>query len=242
MATKSRIEWTENTWNPVTGCSRISAGCKNCYAARMAKRLHAMGVERYRNGFKVTLHHDLIELPKTWRQPRVIFVNSMSDLFHNDVPDAFIKAVFNTMRQCPQHTFQVLTKRAKRLYNLSGDLCWSHNIWMGVSVEDASQYERIRLLAESDAKVKFLSCEPLIGRLEKLPLRNIDWVIVGGESGPFARPMQPGWVTEIRDRCQQQGVPYFFKQWGGTNKKATGRVLDGRTWDDMPPLAHQATT
>ncbi len=238
MATKSKIEWTENTWNPVTGCSKISAGCQNCYAARMAKRLKAMGVVRYQNGFKVTLHHDLIGLPMAWKQPRVIFVNSMSDLFHKDVPVAFIKAVFNTMRLCPQHTFQVLTKRSERLQELSGDLPWSHNIWMGVSVEDATQYGRIWELARSDARVKFLSCEPLIGRLRRLPLKGIDWVIVGGESGPHARPMDPDWVTEIRDQCLTKGVPYFFKQWGGTNKKATGRILDGRTWDDMPPLAH----
>ena len=238
MATQSRIEWTQNTWNPVTGCSKISAGCKNCYAERMAKRLHAMGVERYKNGFQVTPHEDLISLPMTWKQPRVIFVNSMSDIFHEDISDTFIKRVFNTMRQCPQHTFQVLTKRAERLFSLSGDLPWSHNIWMGVSIEDSSQYCRIRHLEKSDAKIKFLSCEPLIGRLKNLPLKNIDWVIAGGESGPHARPMKPEWVTEIRDRCQDLGVPYFFKQWGGTNKKATGRVLDGRTWDDMPPLAH----
>jgi protein gp37 len=242
MAGKTSIEWTETTWNPVTGCSKISAGCKNCYAARMANRLHAMGVHRYRNGFDVTLHPDLVELPRSWKQSRVIFVNSMSDLFHKDVPAAFIKSVFNTMRQCPHHTFQVLTKRADRLLELSGDLIWSHNIWMGVSVEDSTQYSRIRALAKSDAKVKFLSCEPLIGRLARLPLSGIDWVIVGGESGPYARPMLSEWVTEIRDRCQDRGVPYFFKQWGGTNKKATGRMLDGRTWDEMPPLAREELT
>lgn len=240
MAARSKIEWTEHTWNPVTGCTKISAGCKNCYADRMARRLRAMGVLRYRHGFRVTLHHDLLDLPKSWKQPRVIFVNSMSDLFHKDVPESFIKSIFNTMRQCPQHTFQVLTKRADRLLHLSGDLIWSHNIWMGVSVEDSMHYSRIRALASSHAKVKFLSCEPLIGRLAKLPLKGIDWVIVGGESGPFARPMKPEWVTEIRDRCQERGVPYFFKQWGGTNKKQTGRTLEGRTWDEMPPLAHEA--
>lgn len=242
---KSRIEWTGNTWNPVTGCTKISAGCQNCYAARMAKRLKAMGVSRYQNGFNVTLHADLIELPKTWKNPTVIFVNSMSDLFHEAVPLSFIKQVFNTMRQCPQHTFQVLTKRSERLLEVSGDLPWSHNIWMGVSVEDARQYTRVRNLAKSDARVKFLSCEPLISHLPRLPLRNIDWVIVGGESGPRARPMQIDWVTSIRDQCITRGVPYFFKQWGGTNKKAAGRLLDGRTWDDMPTLAHlrsRATT
>lgn len=239
MATKSRIEWTGHTWNPITGCSKISEGCRHCYAERMARRLHAMGVERYRNKFQLTLHHDLVDLPLSWSQPRVIFVNSMSDLFHKDIPVSFIKAVFDTMRKCPQHTFQVLTKRADRLAILSDDLPWSHNIWMGVSVENSDSYDRIRLLAASHARIKFLSCEPLIGRLRRIPLSNIDWVIVGGESGPRARPMDPAWVTEIRDQCTARGVPYFFKQWGGTNKKATGRVLEGRTWDEMPVLAHE---
>jgi len=234
MGQQSRIEWTENTWNPVTGCSKTSAGCKHCYAERMATRLKAMGVERYRNGFNLTLHEDLVELPLSWKQPRVVFVNSMSDLFHQNVPLAFIKRVFDTMHKCPHHTFQVLTKRSNRLKQVSGDLIWSHNVWMGVSVEDDQQYQRICDLKACDARVKFLSCEPLIGRLRNLPLNGIDWVIVGGESGPGARPMNPEWVTEIRDRCQEAGVPYFFKQWGGVNKKATGRVLDGRTWDEMP--------
>ena len=193
-----------------------------------------MGVERYRNGFNLTLHEDLIELPLAWKQPRVVFVNSMSDLFHKDVPASFIKRVFDTMHKCPHHTFQVLTKRSNRLKEASGDLIWSHNVWMGVSVEDDQQYQRIRDLKACDARVKFLSCEPLIGRLRNLPLKGIDWVNVCGESGPGARPMNPEWATEIRDRCQQAGVPYFFKQWGGANKKATGRVLDGRTWDEMP--------
>ncbi len=206
----------------------------------MAKRLKAMGVERYRDGFNVTLHQDLIDLPLKWKQPRVIFVNSMSDLFHRDVPVAFIKAVFDTMRKAPHHTFQVLTKRPERLRQISADLPWTHNIWMGVSVEDDRQYRRVRDLVASDARVKFLSCEPLLGPLPNLPLNGIDWVIVGGESGPHSRPMDPVWATGIRDRCQQIGVPYFFKQWGGANKKATGRVLDGRTWDEMPQLAHQA--
>ena len=234
MGQQSRIEWTENTWNPVTGCSKTSAGCKHCYAERMATRLKAMGVERYRNGFNLTLHEDLVELPLSWKQPRVVFVNSMSDLFHQNVPLAFIKRVFDTTHKCPHHTFQVLTKRSNRLKQVSGDLIWSHNVWMGVSVEDDQQYQRICDLKACDARVKFLSCEPLIGRLRNLPLNGIDWVIVGGESGPGARPMNPEWVTEIRDRCQEAGVPYFFKQWGGVNKKATGRVLDGRTWDEMP--------
>ena len=239
MATNSPIEWTQNTWNPVTGCSKVSAGCKNCYAARMAKRLHRMGVARYRNDFKVTLHQDLVSLPMSWKQPRVIFVNSMSDLFHEDVPLTFIRSVFDAMLKCPQHTFQILTKRSGRLKQLTGDLPWSDNVWMGVSVEDSSQYKRIEHLVSSDARVKFLSCEPLIGPLPELPLEGIDWVIVGGESGPGARPMDEVWATAIRDRCQDMGVPYFFKQWGGTNKKATGRILNGRTWDEMPPLAHE---
>lgn len=241
MAQQSSIEWTENTWNPVTGCSKTSAGCKNCYAERMAKRLKAMGTKRYRNGFAVTLQSDLLDLPLRWKQPKVIFVNSMSDLFHRDVPTSFIKAVFDTMRKCPHHTFQVLTKRAGRLHHLSGDLPWSHNIWMGVSVEDDRQYQRIKDLVRCDARVKFLSCEPLIGATPNLPLDGIDWVIAGGESGPHARPMDPAWPADIRDQCLNAGVPYFFKQWGGTNKKATGRILDGKTWDEMPPLAHEAT-
>ena len=238
MAQNSRIEWTQNTWNPVTGCSKISAGCKHCYAERMARRLKAMGAKRYRNGFDVTLHHDLLTLPTTWSESRVVFVNSMSDLFHEKVSDAFIKSVFDTMNKCPQHTFQILTKRSERLLQISDDLIWGHNVWMGVSVEDRSQYQRIRNLTKCNARVKFLSCEPLIGRLARLPLKGIDWVIVGGESGPGARQMKAEWAIEIRDRCLEVGIPYFFKQWGGINKKATGRVLDGRTWDEMPDFSN----
>lgn len=240
MATTSKIEWTELTWNPVTGCTKLSAGCKNCYAERMARRLKAIGSARYQNGFNITLHHDLLEKPLDWKKPRVIFVNSMSDLFHEKVPLNFIKSVFNTMAKCPQHTFQVLTKRSDRLAEISGDLHWPHNVWMGVSVEDERVVNRIDDLRVSDARVKFLSCEPLIGPLPKLNLRGIDWVIVGGESGPNSRPMKKEWVEQIRDQCAETGVHYFFKQWGGRNKKATGRELDGRTWDAMPPLAHEA--
>lgn len=240
MATHSKIEWTEYTWNPVTGCSKVSPGCKNCYAERMAGRLKAIGMERYRNGFAVTLHHDLLDKPTEWKKPRVVFVNSMSDLFHPRVPDSFIKKVFDTMAKCPHHTFQVLTKRSERLKSLSGDLRWTHNIWMGVSVEDTKVTSRIDHLRSTHAKVKFLSCEPLIGPLRNLELNGIDWVIVGGESGPFARPMDPVWPTQIRDQCLARGVPYFFKQWGGKNKKATGRDLEGRTWDEMPTLAHKS--
>lgn len=241
MATSSTIEWTEYTWNPVTGCTKISPGCLNCYAERMAFRLKAMGVERYRDAFNLTIHEDLIDLPRRWRKPRVVFVNSMSDLFHEAVPTVFIQRVFNVMNQCPHHTFQILTKRSQRLLQISGDLRWTHNIWMGVSVEDGRMAFRIKDLEHTHARVKFLSCEPLIGPIDKMPLDRIDWVIVGGESGPGARPMQKKWALSIRDQCIENGVPYFFKQWGGTNKKAAGRELDGRTWDEMPPLAHEVT-
>lgn len=237
MATNSQIEWTEMTWNPVTGCTKISQGCKNCYALRMSKRLKAMGTDRYRNGFDVTLHWDLVDLPKKWRMPRVIFVNSMSDLFHEAVPLAFIQAVFRTMADCPQHTFQVLTKRSERLAELAPALAWPKNVWMGVSVEDERVIGRIPDLQAVPAAVRFLSLEPLIGPLERLPLDGIGWVIVGGESGPGARPMKSSWVQSIRQQCFSAGVPFFFKQWGGVRKHATGRELDGRTYDEMPGLA-----
>lgn len=239
MARASTIEWTEFTWNPVTGCTKISPGCLNCYAERFALRLKAMGVKRYRKGFDVTLQRDTIELPLSWKSPRVIFVNSMSDLFHEAIPFEFVAKVFNVMNQCPQHTFQVLTKRSERLMAFGPDLLWTHNIWMGVSVEDSRMMFRIQDLQRTPARVKFLSCEPLIGPIPRLPLDGIDWVIVGGESGPNARPMKEEWALSIRDQCIRKGVPYFFKQWGGVNKHATGRLLKGRTWDQMPPLAHQ---
>ncbi len=234
MADRSSIEWTQATWNPVTGCSKVSAGCKNCYAARLAKRLQAMGSERYRNGFRVTLHPDVLDIPRRWKTPRLIFVNSMSDLFHEQVPFEFIEQVFKTMSQCPQHTFQVLTKRSKRLKQLAPSLEWAPNIWMGVSVENERVLSRIEDLRAVPASVRFLSCEPLLGPLNSLPLKGIDWVIVGGESGPKARPMEPAWVYSIRDQCKQAGVPFFFKQWGGTRKSKTGRTLDERTYDEMP--------
>jgi protein gp37 len=234
MATESSIEWTEMTWNPVTGCSKLSQGCKHCYAERMAKRLHAMGSDRYRNGFNVTLHHDLIDLPKAWKRPRLVFVNSMSDLFHDEVPLEFIRAVFESMRDCPQHTFQVLTKRSARLKELAAWLPWPTNVWMGVSVEDSRVITRIADLASVPARVRFLSCEPLIGPLEDLPLRGIDWVIVGGESGPGARQMQRSWVDAIHRQCRQSGAAFFFKQWGGVRKDRTGRLLNGKTYDEMP--------
>jgi protein gp37 len=240
MATNSHIEWTQTTWNPVTGCTKISQGCKNCYAERLALRLQAMGVDRYRNGFAVTLHHDLLRLPFQWRQPRLVFVNSMSDLFHEQVPLDFIHRVFDTMARCPQHTFQILTKRSERLLELSAHLPWPSNVWMGVSVENGQVIHRIRDLQRVPAAVRFLSVEPLIGPIDELPLEGIHWVIVGGESGPRARPMCKEWVESILHQCRQAGVPFFFKQWGGRRKDLTGRSLHGRTYDEMPVLAHKA--
>jgi protein gp37 len=237
VATTSNIEWTEMTWNPVTGCRKVSQGCKHCYAERMAKRLLAMGAVRYKNGFEPTLHNDLIDLPKRWKKPRVIFVNSMSDLFQEDVPDYFIRRVFSTMEACPQHTFQILTKRSERLRELGPTLPWPRNVWMGVSVEDARVIGRVRDLIAVPARIRFLSCEPLIGPLTNLPLKGIHWVIVGGESGPGARPMQPEWVDSIHRQCQRKNVPFFFKQWGGVRKDMTGRELHGRTYDEMPVVA-----
>ena len=234
MATDTKIEWTEMTWNPVTGCTKVSAGCKHCYAERMAKRLHAMGVERYRNGFAVTLHPDLLAAPLKWRQPRLIFVNSMSDLFHEAIPLEFIQRVFETMANCPQHTFQILTKRSNRLREIANSLTWKPNIWIGVSVEDNRVIDRIPDLRSVPAAVRFLSCEPLIGPLDGLPLDGVHWVIVGGESGPKARPMRREWVDGILEQCRTARIPFFFKQWGGTRKDLTGRKLDGRTYDEMP--------
>lgn len=227
------------TWNPVTGCIKVSQGCKNCYAEKMAKRLVAMGSPRYTNGFQPTVHYDLIDVPRSWKKPRLVFVNSMSDLFQEDVPLEFIQAVFKTMLECPQHTFQILTKRSDRLLEVAKDLPWADNIWMGVSVEDSRVVQRVRDLAKTPAKVKFLSCEPLIGPLSSLPLRNIDWVIVGGESGKGARPMLEEWVQSIRRQCESRGVAFFFKQWGGVRKDRTGRTLNGITYDAMPQTATQ---
>ena len=234
MPTKSSIEWTEMTWNPVTGCTRISQGCKNCYAERIAKRLQAMGAKRYVNAFKLSLHEDLIDAPRRWKQPRLVFVNSMSDLFQESIPVEFIARVFGTMEECPQHTFQVLTKRSGRLRRLASKLPWPRNLWMGVSVEDARVIHRVSDLAAVPACVRFLSCEPLIGPLDALPLNGIQWVIVGGESGPRARPMEKAWVESIRRQCERSGVAFFFKQWGGVRKDLTGRKLNGRTYDQMP--------
>jgi protein gp37 len=246
MAQSSSIEWTEATWNPTTGCDRTSPGCDNCYAATLARRLKAMGSERYQAdgdprtsgpGFALTLHADLLGAPGTWRQPRLVFVNSMSDLFHEDVPVEFIRAVFEVMADTPRHTFQVLTKRSKRLRRISDDLTWPSNVWMGVSVESASYCFRIDDLREVPAAVKFVSAEPLLGPLGRVDLDGIDWVIAGGESGPRARPIDIAWGRELRDHCVDSDVNFFFKQWGGRTPKAGGRLLDGRTWDDMPQRA-----
>ena len=235
----SRIEWTESTWNPVTGCTKISAGCAHCYAERMAKRLHAMGQPNYRNGFEVTCHPDVLEMPLKWKKPQMIFVNSMSDLFHNGVPIRFIEEIFFTMNQARWHTFQILTKRADRLLQTSSRLKWTPNIWMGVTVENNQHMDRIDRLREVPAAVRFLSLEPLLGPLPELNLSNIDWVIVGGESGPGARSMDPSWVLDLRDQCLDAGVAFFFKQWGGVQKKKAGRLLEKRTWDQMPREAVQ---
>lgn len=234
MATNSGIEWTEATWNPVTGCDKVSPGCAHCYAERMAKRLHAMGQANYRNGFDLTMHHAMLGLPLRWKTPKRIFVNSMSDLFHPQVPVAFIDSVFDVMGRADWHQYQILTKRSERLASCGPALAWRPNIWMGVSVENLQFMSRIAQLRESGAHVKFLSLEPLLGPLPRLDLQGIDWVIVGGESGPRARPMDKGWVREIRDQCIEQDVAFFFKQWGGVFKAKTGRRLDGRLWSQMP--------
>ncbi len=234
MSTNSGIEWTESTWNPLTGCDKVSPGCKHCYAERMAKRLHAMGQPNYANGFKLTLHESVLEKPLEWKKPQIIFVNSMSDLFHKDVPIEFIQRTFDVMRRAYWHTFQVLTKRAERLEELSPQIDWPMNVWMGVSVETEKYTFRIDHLRRTGAKTKFLSLEPLLGPLTNLDLKGINWAIVGGESGPGARPVMQEWVTGIRDQCLTAKVPFFFKQWGGVQKKRAGRTLEGRTWDEMP--------
>ena len=234
MATKSAIEWTEVTWNPITGCTKISPGCKHCYAERMAMRLQAMGQPNYVNGFQLTMHEHALELPLRWKKPRTIFVNSMSDLFHKDVPVDFVLRVFDVMQRAAWHQYQVLTKRSDRLLELDPQIPWASHIWMGVSVESQDYAYRIDHLRRTHAGIKFLSLEPLLGPLPKLALEKIDWVIVGGESGPRARSMDPAWVIDIRDQCRNANVPFFFKQWGGVNKKKAGRLLEGRTWDEMP--------
>jgi len=241
---QSSIEWTELTWNPVTGCTKVSQGCKFCYAEVMAKRLKAMGVEKYKDGFKVRTHPDTLDEPYKWKKSRVVFVNSMSDLFHPEVPLEFIQDVFKVMNDNPRHVFQILTKRTELLleYDMAGRLNWTDNIWMGTSVEDNRVKERIDTLSQTKADTKFLSCEPLIGPLTDMNLSKIDWVIVGGESGHNPRDMKPEWVIDIKEQCENANVPFFFKQWGGRNKKKNGRELMERTWDEMPEMPEQFAT
>jgi protein gp37 len=234
MARKTTIEWTEMTWNPVTGCTKVSPGCKHCYAETMANRLVAMGSRRYVAGFKLALQEDLVDLPRTWRAPRTIFVNSMSDLFHEDIPAEYIARVFRTMAECPQHTFQVLTKRGERLAELATRLEWTSNIWMGVSVENQKYTSRVAHLQQVPARVRFLSIEPMLGPIDHLPLAGIHWVIVGGESGRGARRLERDWVVSVFRQCRNARVPFFFKQWGGVRKHVTGRKIFGRTYDEMP--------
>lgn len=242
MALQSDIEWTESTWNPVTGCTPISDGCQNCYALRMAKRLHAMGNKRYLNGFNLTLHPDLIESPLKWKKPRLIFVNSMSDLFHEAVPLDFIRDIFDTMKAARQHTFQILTKRSSRLAEVALELSWPDNVWMGVTIEAGKYSYRADNLRKVPAAVKFLSIEPMIAPVYNLDLSLIDWVIVGGESGPKSREIEKEWVAFLRDQCLSESVPFFFKQWGGTNKKKTGRNLDGKTWSQYPKSYYEKSS
>ncbi|HSW56777.1 MAG TPA: phage Gp37/Gp68 family protein [Dehalococcoidales bacterium] len=234
MALNSSIEWTGATWNPVTGCTKISPGCLHCYAERMALRLQAMGQANYINGFKVATHPRMLELPLHWKKPQFVFVNSMGDLFHEDVPVQFVLEVFEVMRRASQHTFQLLTKRTARLADLNSHIDWPSNVWMGVTVENGDYKYRVDDLRSTAARVKFLSLEPLIGPIYSLNLSNIDWAIVGGESGPGARPIEKSWVNDLREQCQKARVPFFFKQWGGPNRRKTGRLLDGRTWDEIP--------
>lgn len=237
MALNSSIEWTEATWNPVTGCSKVSAGCAHCYAERFALRLQAAGMAKYKRGFEVTTHEDELETPKGWRKPRMVFLCSMGDLFHAEVPVSFVKRVFQVMESCPQHQFQVLTKRSKRLRAMAHLLPWPRNVWMGVTVENDRETSRVADLQQVPAAVRFLSCEPLLGNIRRLPLTGIGWVIVGGESGPGARIMKPEWVKSVQRQCERAGVAFYFKQWGGTRKHENGRRLDGRIYDEMPVAA-----
>lgn len=234
MAQNSTIEWTESTWNPVTGCTKISSGCKNCYAERLALRLQAMGNRNYKNGFSVTMHRHALDIPLKWKKPKMVFVNSMSDLFHPEVTLDFIEKIFHVIENTPQHTYQVLTKMSERLTEIQEKLRWPDNLWLGVSIENEECSFRVNHLLKTNARVKFISFEPLIGPVDSVQLEGIDWVIVGGESGPGARPMKQEWVDKIKIECQKKDIPFFFKQWGGFNKKKNGRVLDGKTWDEMP--------
>ncbi|MYV41072.1 DUF5131 family protein [Streptomyces sp. SID1328] len=246
MSDRSSIEWTEATWNPTTGCDRLSSGCDNCYALTLAKRLKAMGAAKYQNdgdprtsgpGFDLTVHPDSLRIPYSWKSPRTVFVNSMSDLFHARVPLPFVRRVFEVMADTPQHTYQVLTKRARRLRQVADRLEWPANLWVGVSVETAKELPRVDDLRQVPAAVRFLSCEPLLGPLDALCLDGIHWVIAGGESGANHRAVDPAWVTAIRDQCVEENVAFFFKQWGGYTPKAGGRTLEGRTWDQLPLTA-----
>jgi protein gp37 len=237
---KTTIEWTDTTWNPTTGCDKISAGCKNCYAATMSKRLMAMGQHKYRNNFELTVHEEELQRPYKWKKPRKVFVNSMSDLFHESVPVEFIKKVFKVMNETPMHTYQVLTKRAERLEELSGELNWTPNIWMGVSIENEQVLHRLESLRNSDALTKFISAEPLIGALPEMNLNGIDWVIVGGESGPKSRPMEKEWVIDIKSQCEKFNSKFFFKQWGGVRKKEAGRLLDGVEYNEYPDPTYRS--
>jgi protein gp37 len=234
----TKIEWTGSTWNPITGCTKISTGCKFCYAEVMARRLKAMGQAKYKNGFELTLHPEVLNEPYTWKKGKMVFVNSMSDLFHKDVPVQFIQKIFQVIKENPQHVFQVLTKRADvlRYYESEGWLDWPHNLWMGVTVENNSFTKRIDLLIQTGARVKFLSCEPLLSSLSNLSLQGIDWVIVGGESGRTPRPIKEEWVIDIKEQCHQANVPFYFKQWGGTNKKKAGKMLEGNVYKEMPVI------
>jgi len=234
MALKSKIEWTEATWNPVTGCTKVSEGCKNCYAERLSKRLNKMGVKKYYNAFELTIHPDTLEEPLKWKKPQMIFVNSMSDLFHEEISLSYIQSVFNVMNKANWHQFLILTKRGERLYELNHKFKWTNNIWMGVTVESNKHIDRIDYLRKCNAKIKFLSLEPLLTPIHNLDLNRMDWVIVGGESGVGARPIKEEWVIEIKNICSSSNVPFFFKQWGGVNKKSNGRLLEGRTYDDFP--------
>ncbi|MEI0509589.1 phage Gp37/Gp68 family protein [Brachyspira intermedia] len=234
MADNSNIEWTESTWNPVTGCTKISAGCQNCYAEKLANRLYAMGVKNYINKFELTIHKEALNIPIKWKKPRIIFVNSMSDLFHEDIPFDFLKRIFNVMNECHQHTFQILTKRSENMLKLSKELKLTDNIWLGVTVENNASLYRISDLLKTNSKIKFVSFEPLLTSLPDLNTNGIDWAIVGGESGSNARPMQEEWVIDIKNKCLNSNTAFFFKQWGGINKKKNGRLLQGRTWNAMP--------
>lgn len=236
MACNSKIEWTEATWNPCTGCTKISAGCKNCYAERMAIRLKNMGKKKYKNGFNLAIHENALNIPLLWRDPKKIFVNSMSDLFHVDVPNNFILKVFDIMKQANWHQYQVLTKRPERVLEINKKLKWESNIWLGATIESKEYLNRLSALKKTSAKIKFLSLEPLLGPIDNINLKGIDWVIVGGESGPNSRPIKEEWVIKIKNQCKDQGVPFFFKQWGGWNKKQNGRVLKGKVYEELPEL------